>query len=51
VRYEQFLQVPHSFVRDFVKVLEIKKKWDLPLTRYEKTIKKHMVRLCDERRQ
>jgi hypothetical protein len=50
MRYKQFLQVPSSFVRDFVEVLEIKKKWDLPLSRYEKMIKKHMVRLYNERR-
>jgi hypothetical protein len=48
MRYEEFLQVPYSFVRDFVELLEIKKKWDLPLSRYEKMLKKHMVRLYNE---
>jgi hypothetical protein len=43
--YEEFLQTPASFVDDVVKILEIKEKWGLDLTRDEETIKNYIMRM------
>jgi hypothetical protein len=48
MNYTQFLQVPYTFVLDCEKVLRIKNKWDLPLTRYEKMLQKHIVKFNNE---
>jgi hypothetical protein len=42
MNYNDFLQTPHTFVMDVVKILTIKKKWRLSLTREEKMLQKHI---------
>ena len=42
MNYQEFLQVPHTFVNDVVEILTIKQKWGLLLTREEKIIQRHI---------
>lgn len=42
MKYEEFLQTPHTFMNDVVEILTIKKKWGLELTREEKILQKHI---------
>lgn len=42
MNYEQFLQVPHTFMNDVVEILTIKKKWGLELTREERMLQRHI---------
>lgn len=49
MKYEEFLQIPYKFLADFESLLEIKKKWGLPLTEDEKTLRRHYQRYQLER--
>ena len=42
MRYEEFLQTPHTFVNDVVEIITMKKKWGLELTREEKMLQRHI---------
>jgi hypothetical protein len=42
MNYQEFLQVPHTFMNDVVEILTIKKKWGLALTREEKMLQRHI---------
>jgi hypothetical protein len=44
MNYEEFLQLPFKFLEDFERLLEIKKKWKLPLTGDEKMLRRHILR-------
>ena len=42
MNYQEFLQVPHTFMNDVVEIITIKKKWGLELTREERMLQKHI---------
>ena len=42
MNYQEFLQVPHTFVNDVVEIITIKMKWGLALTREEKMLQRHI---------
>ena len=42
MNYQEFLQVPNTFVNDVVEIITIKKKWGLELTREEKMLQRHI---------
>ncbi len=41
--YEEFLQKPHSFVKDMLEVMNIKIKYQLEFTEQEKEINQHLL--------
>ena len=42
MNYQEFLQVPHTFMNDVVEIITIKKKWGLELTREERMLQRHI---------
>ena len=42
MNYQEFLQVPLTFVNDVVEIITIKKKWGLSFTREEKMLQRHI---------
>ena len=42
MNYKKFLQTPHTFMNDVVKIITLKKKWGLALTGEEKMLQRHI---------
>jgi hypothetical protein len=49
MKHEEFLQIKADFVDDLTTILELKAKWELPLTGDEKMLRRHVTRYRIER--